>query len=286
MLKKQVFTQKGIFLFKENPIVLFYQFNNVSIKNWQFLKNEIKKSKKIEILILRNKIADQTLKKIQIKNKLLVNSGVGPVELCSTISLPDKQQQFENGVNWNKQKKLLNFTKEGQLATKSDEWLLQRKVEQVGSGSKTSIARPSKPVDSPKVTSDRTLFDSGPDFTHNSINKSKAEKKRCFLNSLFQGPTFLLACKTRNQLFLIHKLLKNTKSFVFIGGFYKTQKISHQSIERIIQLNDSVKMELIRFLEYKKRGIFLVNSFLLTQCRNLFNFYKISLDTNLPNGVA
>ncbi len=216
MVKKQVIIQKGLNLLTENRIILLYHFNNVSTKNWQFIKNEIKKAEDINTLVIQNKIANEILKKIQsnTENKLLVNNKLKKEN--QTLSVQKKGLYGKNYPPLN------------ELSTKVD------------------------------ITT----------------NKYGVQEKDHLLKHLFQGPTFVLGCKTRNQLVLIYNLLKNSFNFVFVGGSYTNQNISHHSLERIVMLNDSVKFDLIQFLEYKKLSIFLLNSHLIYSCSNLLQILK------------
>lgn len=67
-------------------------------------------------------------------------------------------------------------------------------------------------------------------FTHQNIVK---------LQPLFQGPTFLVACNSYNQIPLITKIFQNYPNFIFIGGFLETQTITHVDLQKYLTLNTS-----------------------------------------------
>lgn len=197
MLKKQVTIQKGFTLLNNNNIILFYQFNNISIKNWHFLKNELRKLEDINTLIIQNKIAKNIIEKLQ-------NSKDSFLPL-STVSL--KKPSFIGDLK---------------------------------------------------------------------IEKKKFHKRDCKLNNLFQGPTFLAGCNTNIELIAIYDLLKNYPNFIFVGGLYNNQNISHYTLEKLVNLNDSIKSELIQFLELKTSSICFIESHLVHKILNIVEILKRS----------
>lgn len=94
------------------------------------------------------------------------------------------------------------------------------------------------------------------------------------LKNLFQGPTFIIGCNTNDQLKGIFNIVKDYSNILFIGGLYNNQKISHYTLDKILKLNDSVKLELIQFLEYKKASILLLENHLISTCSNLTQILK------------
>lgn len=83
------------------------------------------------------------------------------------------------------------------------------------------------------------------------------------IKNLLQGPTFVLGCQTIEALVPIYKLLKNFSNFLFIGGLYNNQFITHYSIEKVFTLHDhngvQTKMEFIQFLNGKKDPTLFIN---------------------------
>lgn len=92
------------------------------------------------------------------------------------------------------------------------------------------------------------------------LDRISMDKK---IKNLLQGPTFVLGCETIKQLVPIHKLLKNFSNFLFIGGLYNNQFITHYSIEKLFTLDDhngaQTKIELIQFLNSKKDPSLFIN---------------------------
>lgn len=92
------------------------------------------------------------------------------------------------------------------------------------------------------------------------LDRMSIDKK---IKNLLQGPTFVLGCETIEQLVPIHKLLKNFSNFLFIGGLYNNQFVTHYSIEKLFTLHDNngaqTKIELIQFLNSKKDPSLFIN---------------------------
>lgn len=188
MVKKEVITGKSDKIFTENPIILLYHFNNVSTKNWQFVKKEIKKDKEIQALIIKNKIVTKKL----IKKK----------ELDLVVTKNNLSHNIvELGVG--------NYKKE-------------------------------------KLSKNNNLL-----FT---------------LDSLIQGPTFVIGCKTEKTILVVNNLFKASSNFLFIGGFYNGEKITYTGLDKIVSLNKSIKSDLLQFLSIK---------------RVAFSFLKLELSYNL-----
>lgn len=101
------------------------------------------------------------------------------------------------------------------------------------------------------------------------------------LKHLFQGPTLVLACKTRDQLILIHNILKKSSNFIFVGGIYNNQNISHHCLEKLVKVNESVKLEFIHFLEYKKLSFFFLKNQFIIHCSTLIQILKKSLENKI-----
>lgn len=99
--------------------------------------------------------------------------------------------------------------------------------------------------------------------------KQRSLLKKKDINHLLQGPTFVLGCKTKEHFNLIYLLLKKFSNFLFIGGIYNNQYISHYSVEKLLSLQESTKLDIIQFLEYKK------NSSLFFNFQFQYNYFSL-----------
>lgn len=171
MLKKQINITKGVHTLMDYPMILLFHFNNVAMKNWQQLKNEINKINGIQTLVVNTKLSD----KVKIHFSLL--------------------------------------EKKGQKKKENSHFLLE--------------------------------------------NKSTTAQ----IETLLQGPTVLLCCKTHKQLVSIILVFKKSSHFIFVGGFYDNQYLAHTTLDKILTLSDSTKAEPFHFLEKEKSSmITLINS--------------------------
>lgn len=103
-----------------------------------------------------------------------------------------------------------------------------------------------------KGNNDKSLF--------TVINDEEGIKKKCKkekrevlftlkeIKNIFQGPTFLLACNSLEHLPVINHLMGNFSNFIFVGGLYNNQILSHHTLEKLIELNESVKYDFVRVL--------------------------------------
>lgn len=99
--------------------------------------------------------------------------------------------------------------------------------------------------------------------------KQRSLLKKKDINNLLQGPTFVLGFKTKEHFNLIYLLLKKFSNFLFIGGIYNNQYISHYSVEKLLTLQESTKIDIIQFLEYKK------NSSLFFNFQFQYNYFSL-----------
>ena len=211
MLKKWLINQKGAKILNEFSILLHFQYNNVSTKEWHFLKNELKQIEEVSSLVIQNKIAEKIIEKIQ-------DSKANSLENSNST---EKKRDYRNPIK----NKIENYNHQS------------------------------------------TLSHSTLSLNHNHDYKGLVNKvDRLFIfdervKNLFQGPTFLIGCNTIEQLKKIKNLMKNFSNFIFIGGVYKNQTISHYTLEKLVKLDESVKLELIYCLKSKLASLnFLKNN--------------------------
>lgn len=273
MLKKQLINKKELSILTQNPIILFYHFSNVSTKNWQFLKKKIQKmstcthrvsnvaqrvkvATEINTLIIQNKIGNEILNKIQIStlNSLQINKKNINV-LGSEASEASEASKAARRVIEADQRVTVAVLSENNIPIN-----LLSKVQSFFSTKKKKILRVKK----------------GHLPTKGLLRCPISEKDNKVPN-LFQGPTLIVACKTTDQLTVIYNLLKKSSNFIFIGGWYNYQKMSHLTIRKIIKINDEKfqKENLIQFFEKKKLFILKVKNHLLLNCCNLLQLFKI-----------
>ncbi len=247
MLKKQVTIQKGLNILTKNPIILIYHFNNVSTKNWQFLKNKIKKLENIQCNILQNKLVEDILIKLEKNGDILEKK-----ESYYLSSIP-----LEN--------KLLKYSKS------SLEKITSKKV----MGLRSKRVNPNQITQSQKTSNN---------FQKEELFSKKSDiiSKNFLLKELFQGPTLVLGCQTKDQIITISALLKKLKNwyhFIFVGGLYENQLISHHGINKIVELNTVEQQKFfMQHLKSNSCSFFLIKQYLVLNSLLLLQILKKGSD--------
>lgn len=81
-------------------------------------------------------------------------------------------------------------------------------------------------------------------FTHEFLNHRSLE-------TLCQGPNFLLGCETLEQVKTFWKMLKSTPKCLFISCFYKKQQWTHLDFQAFLTLTPSIYCTLVAQLDQK-----------------------------------
>lgn len=144
MFKQKVFQKKIEKFFRENPIIFIYHCNNISMKNWALIKNQLSKKRDLSSLYIQNRIAIKELE----------------------FYVKEKNQHFDS------------INGQQQYAINLDS-LLE-------------------------------------------------------LKQLFQGPTFLLGCHSEDDIASLYHILDKNSQFVFVGGIFETQLLTHLDLKKYI----------------------------------------------------
>jgi ribosomal protein L10 len=211
--KKHIKYQKTLKIFTNNPIIMFYHYNNINTKYWRLMKNECSKIGALETLVVKNRIAR------------------------NFIQFTKENAQKQCFLKKDFLKKKNNY-----FQTKST---LQKKI----------------------------------DFS---------EEKSML--ALLQGPSFVIGCQSIDQLARVYKTLNKLSNFIFIGSVIEsdffnkktanTQKnlhsnhkaekqindtiqnsskiYTHLDVEKLIQLDSSIYIELIQTLQSSAYSLFSV----------------------------
>ena len=68
------------------------------------------------------------------------------------------------------------------------------------------------------------------------------EKKQIihFIDTLFQGPTFVIACQANHELKGINHILKEYSNLFFIAGIFKDKVFTHLDFHSLLKLDESI----------------------------------------------
>lgn len=137
--KKKIDLLKTSNIFKKYPIILFFQHNNLTVRDWSHLRTNITQINDTKLFITKNSIIEKVL--LEYKNNFLVQ---------------------ESNIN-NLEPNLFN---------------------------------------------------------------------------IFQGPNFILACHTLDQVESVWKVTKSSSKVLFVGGLFHNQLITHLDLEKLLQLKN------------------------------------------------
>jgi ribosomal protein L10 len=78
----------------------------------------------------------------------------------------------------------------------------------------------------------------------NKIACKVLKTKQFFIDSLFQGPTFVITCESIQELNSVHLVLNQYSNLFFIGGIYKHKIFTHLDFNSMLELNESIYAKL------------------------------------------
>lgn len=108
---------------------------------------------------------------------------------------------------------------------------------------------------------------------------------RQHLESLCQGPNFIIGCKTDKHLNALWGCINSNSKLIFISCLYQNHLLNHLDIELLLKTNLSVYQALLQSLDQKTQIYHLLQSKLKIQPLNLiqYNFVTQLMVTNVKN---
>lgn len=94
------------------------------------------------------------------------------------------------------------------------------------------------------------------------------------LETLLQGPVFLLGCYKLEEFRKIWDILKTSSSFLFLGGQFNNQIYTHLDIQKSLELNKSVYYELFNIFDQQLN---FQNSFLYNKFFSILESQKLKI---------
>ena len=315
-LRKKIFHSKLENIILENNFVLFFQFNNVKFTDWIFLKSKIFNFQNINVIVIKNKISYKTFS--NNKAKIEFFSPFNNSKLLFKINFSEKYAEYPLAfANQPKVDPLLNKIKPGLILSSKATGVTSlqsnggnRFCKNYKNYLSTEMCKnlsfnqeklnflcqgPTLVIHFNSINQCKAIYDILSQYTYNfSCTKSmfKSEsfdshkyKKTCS-NS---GNLPLLFLQKKSNLYLQkHNSIKkkNMKStFFFIGGFFKRKMINHLDFEKLLQLDNSIYVNLITQYSNPIVRMFLFNvivkiKFLKCFQNNLLsllNIYKYNL---------
>lgn len=116
-------------------------------------------------------------------------------------------------------------------------------------------------------------------------NVNTEQTTRQNLESLCQGPNFIIGCKTDKHLNVLWDCINSNSKLVFISCLYQNQLLNHLDVELLLKTNLSVYKTLLQSLDQKTQIYHLLQSRLNIQPLDLIqhNFLTQLMATNFKN---
>lgn len=111
----------------------------------------------------------------------------------------------------------------------------------------------------------KIIENSLPDYSSNKKREQSFEK----INTLFQGPTFLIGINSPEQSKQIFNIVKKEKKLIFVGGLYQKKQINHLDVDRLLMVEKTAYTSLINILQSS-----LYTTLLTTYSNNLYYLLK------------
>ena len=200
MYKRKIIYQKLYKIFSENSIIFIYHYNNLSTKDWSLLKSELSKISEINTIVAQNRIVQKLLdinKNKKTFSKKIVHHDPRSDHLLSSYRIASRWTH----LRW---RRVYDAESEEQVMLSP------------------SLRDATQPIKTVSWENDVEFF------TTENLSK---------LKTLFQGPTFLIACNSYKKIPLIIKIFQKYPCFIIVGGFFETQPITHIDIQKYLSLN-------------------------------------------------
>lgn len=102
-------------------------------------------------------------------------------------------------------------------------------------------------------------------------DRKREQREESFekINTLFQGPTFLIGINSPEQSKQIFDIVKKEKKLIFVGGLYQKKLINHLDVDRLLIVEKTAHPFLINILQSS-----LYTTLLTTYSNNLYYLLK------------
>ena len=236
-LKKNIIDHNISSFLEDNLLLFFFNYNHMSTEEWRVLKNQFSKIKKVNTLVVKNKIGKKILTSHISKG---LTPSITPTLLNSRCDV--------KGVEVNSDLQILSEKDE---ITHHQRWEpFQRWCDPCyGTSAGKKTAKQCSQV-TPTTTCRESNGQKGV-LESDSRSSPKTGKSNPFENlyTLFQGPTFLIGVNDFEPSKQVFYTVKKEKKLLFVGGLYQKKQINHLDLDYLLKLDKGLHRYVINILQ-------------------------------------